>query len=353
MPASTAFRLRLFWTLQISGWLALVPAYIGINLIAGFPRELALLNSISRQAIGFLLTLVLWRIYRRWSLTHGSALRYGAAAAALSLAVTAIDAATVELLYVAFHLDSRSVPEVIRFFGAPLARLGIYAGWSLLYLAVQQFLDARDRSLQLARTEAAAREAELLVLRAQLNPHFLFNALNAIVAEADDNPAGVKAITRGLSDFLRFSLNQRDHFAPLREELAAIENYLSVERSRFEERLNWHIAVPPDLRTARVPCALLLPLVENAIKFGLQTSPARLELRVGAESDGDLITAFVENSGHWIEPDPSTPRSTGIGLANLRRRLELLCGAPARVDILFPPGFVRVEVTVPLESLTS
>ncbi|HEY9248887.1 MAG TPA: histidine kinase [Rariglobus sp.] len=346
-PAS--FRTRLFWTLQIGGWLTLVPVYIGINLMAGFSRELAFLNGFSRQVIGLLLTLVLWRIYRRWSFARGSVLRYGALAAALSLAATAVDFAIFKLVYATAYL---SLDETLTFpmlFGATMVRLGIYAGWSLLYLSVHQFLDARDQSLRIARAEVAMRDAELLVLRAQLNPHFLFNALNSIVAEADDNPAGVKTITRGLSDFLRFSLHQRDHFGRLGEELAAIENYLSVERSRFEERLNWRIEVPPALRTARVPCALLLPLVENAIKFGLQTSPAALELRVGAERRDGVLAAFVENSGRWIEPDPDSVRSTHIGLANLRRRLELLCGAQARVDISFPPGRVRVQVSVPLE----
>jgi hypothetical protein len=248
MLARSFSRSRLFWTLQIGGWLALVPAYIGLNLIAGFSRELACLNGVSRQLIGLLLTLALWRIYRRWSLTQGSALRYGATAAALSLVVTAIDFAVIQLLYPAFNLVPIKAPPFMMLFGATIVRLLIYAGWSLLYLGVRQFLDGRDRSVQLAQTEAAAREAELHLLRSQLNPHFLFNALNTIVGEADDNPAGVKNITRGLSDFLRFSLHQRDHFAPLGEELAAIKNYLTIQRTRFEERLRWHITVSPTLR---------------------------------------------------------------------------------------------------------
>jgi sensor histidine kinase YesM len=343
------FRSRLFWTLQIGGWLTLVPVYIGINLIAGFSRELALFNGFSRQVIGFLITLVLWRVYRHWSFARGSVFRYGAIAAALSLAATVVDFVIFKLIYATSDLNIQGIFTFPMLFAVTMIRLGVYAGWSILYLSFSQFIEARDQSLRIARAEVAMRDAELLVLRAQLNPHFLFNALNSIVGEADDNPAGVKTITRGLSDFLRFSLHQRDHFGRLGEELAAIENYLNVERSRFEERLNWRIEVPPALRTARVPCALLLPLVENAIKFGLQTSPGALELRVGAERSDRVLIAFVENSGHWIEPDPNSAQSTHIGLANLRRRLELLCGAQARVDISFPPGRVRVQVTVPSE----
>src|SRR5690606_31975710 len=114
---------------------------------------------------------------------------------------------------------------------------------------------------RLASAEIAARDAELQVLRAQLNPHFLFNALNTIAAEADDDPARVKAVTAGLSQLLRFSLQQREHFGVLGEEIAAVESYLAVERLRFEERLVWRTSFTPAARRARVPTALLLPLV--------------------------------------------------------------------------------------------
>jgi len=337
---------RLFWPLQIGGWLALIPAYIGINLMATRSVELSVFNGISRQVVGFLVTLLLWRIYRRWVVVPGGVLRYSVIAAALSVAATLIDVAGFELIRAAVNTAVVDELPLSLLIGASLVRLGIYGVWSILYLSLQQFLHARAHSLKLAQAEIAVRDAELMTLRAQLNPHFLFNALNTIVAEADDNPSGVKTITRGLSEFLRFSLRQREHFGALGEELAAIENYLHVERSRFEERLNWRITVAPSLRTARVPCALLLPLVENAIKFGLQTSPAALELHVGIECRDRLLIAFVENSGRWIEPSDDDD-STHIGLANLRRRVELLCGAPAHLLISHPPGRVRVEVGIP------
>jgi LytS/YehU family sensor histidine kinase len=96
-----------------------------------------------------------------------------------------------------------------------------------------------------------------------------------------------------------------------------------------------------------VPTALLLPLVENAIKHGGQTSARPLVLRLGADVRGEILEAFVENSGRWVEPDPHSRRSTGVGLANLRRRLSLLCGPRGVLTIAFPEGRVRASVTVP------
>ncbi|MBS0631189.1 MAG: histidine kinase [Verrucomicrobia bacterium] len=347
MLAFASNRSVFFWRLQIGGWLVLILPFTGMNLVAGFPPGFALLNGIFRQTVGFLLTLVLWRIYRHWSFRAESPWRYAATVLAFSLGATAADLGVFELLHSTLHLNFGADVSSLVLFGASVGRLALYLSWSVLFLTFQQVLDVRDRMLQVAGLEIAARDAELQMLRAQLNPHFLFNALNSIIAESEDNPRA-KAITLGLSDLLRFSLRQPGHFGVLGEELAVIDNYLHIERARFEERLKWQVAASPAACAAHVPCALLLPLVENAVKFGLRTSPQGLELRIGAELRDGIVTATVENSGHWIEPDPEAGRSTHIGLANLRRRLELLCGQSAGVAISTPPGFVRVEVRVPL-----
>lgn len=348
MLAPTLSRRRLFWLFHIGGWLALVPGFIGLNLLVGVNPATAVLNGVSRQALGFLLTLGLALIYRRWHWEEFSLWRHGLLAGVLSVAAMLVDLLLFEWLSDVLRLRSDFAPPHVVQISGSFGRICIYGSWSAIYLAVSHFLDLRARDLRLACIEIAARDAELQTLRSQLNPHFLFNALNSILAEADDNPERVKAITLSLSELLRFSLRQRDHFGSLGEELAAIENYLQVEHSRFEERVDWRIDATPAARLARVPTHLLLPLVENAIKYGLQTSPAPLHLRIGAGlCDDGAVAASVENSGRWVEPDPTATRSTGIGLPNLRRRLALLCGPQARVNISFPPGFVRVSLQVP------
>ncbi|HVU24505.1 MAG TPA: histidine kinase [Opitutus sp.] len=344
---SSAHR-KLFWSLQIGGWLALTAAFMGVNLLVVQSPGAAWFNGLFRQAVGFVLTLGLAGIYRHWRWENFSLWRHGTAVLGLCLLAMAIDLATSEAARALLHIHVVPSTQYSLQRAASIGRTLVYGGWSAVYLSLKYFVELRDRDLRLTQAEIAARDAELKSLRAQLNPHFLFNALNSILAEADDNPARVKAITLSLSDLLRFSLRQRDHLGRLDAEIAAIENYLKVERSRFEERLDWRIDVSPVARDATVPTSLLLPLVENAIKYGLKTSPAHLRIRVGATMSDGTLNAFVENSGQWIEPDPTLTRSTGIGLNNLRRRLALLCGPEGRVEISFPDGFVRVDLHVPV-----
>lgn len=350
MLSPTIPRRQIFWRLQIGGWLLLIPPFAALGVFASSTLPAALCLATLRQTEGFILTLGLWRIYRHWQWNTFSLRFHGTQVLLFSLTATFIDLVVTHLLRNTVELNFGTIPPDALQVAASIGRICVYLGWSVCYLALHFFLDLRDRDLRLAEAEIAARDAELHVLRAQLNPHFLFNALNSIFAEADDNPARVKAITLNLSELLRFSLRQRGHVGPLGAEIAAIENYLKVERSRFEERLQWRINASPAAREALVPTSLLLPLVENAIKYGLQTSPVRLEVTVSVELCDGTLSACVENSGHWLEPDPTATRSTGIGLANLRRRLILLCGPAAEVDISFPPGFVRVALRVPISS---
>lgn len=349
MFATTPSRERLFWTLHIGGWIALMPIFAAAGLLA-YDLYGAIFNAVFRQLAGFCLTLGLVRIYSRWAWEDFSLRRHGTQVVALSLAATAADLLIMEALRGAVELIAGLVPPSRIHIAAGIGRFCLYAAWSALYLSLRFFFDLRDRDLRLAQAQVAARDAELQVLRAQLNPHFLFNALNSILAEADDNPARVKAITLNLSELLRFSLRQQEHFGQLGAEVAAVENYLRVESSRFEERLDWKTEISAEARDAFVPTSLLIPLVENAIKYGLQTSPHPLRLNVSAVVRQGVLAASVENSGRWIDPDPTATRSTGIGLSNLRRRLALLCGPEARVDISFPDGSVRVDLLLPVSA---
>jgi LytS/YehU family sensor histidine kinase len=152
-----------------------------------------------------------------------------------------------------------------------------------------------------------------------------------------------------VSDYLRYSLSQRAHRAPLGDELAAMGNYLRVERmGRGEKKFDWAIEATVDAGTALAPTALVQPLVENAIKYGTRTSPLPLRIRVTAAVEGRELVVAVENSGRWLGPgEAGELASTGIGLANLRRRLALLCGPEAKLAVDTPGDRVRVEVRLP------
>ena len=160
----------------------------------------------------------------------------------------------------------------------------------------QQWQRERENSLQ---ATILAEKAQLEMLRYQLNPHFLFNALNSIRASVDEDKQRAKQMITQLSEFLRHSLlSGETKEIPLREEFEAVQNYLAIEKIRFEEKLEVEFDVEEKAKDFKVPCFLLNPLVENAIKHGLQTSPKPLKIKVSAKTDDQKLLLEVANSGN-------------------------------------------------------
>jgi LytS/YehU family sensor histidine kinase len=170
-----------------------------------------------------------------------------------------------------------------------------------------------------------------------------------------DDKEKVETLTQSLADYLRFSLNKSDEdHAPLEEELHALENYLHVEKIRFGENLVCRIDVDQEARSLNTPKHLVQPLLENAIKYGQQTSPMPLSILIHARlADGELHLT-VENTGSWVEPSSATSlgkeNGIGIGISNLRRRLHLIYGNLASLTYENSPQRVLARVTLPIVS---
>ena len=222
----------------------------------------------------------------------------------------------------------------------------LFVLWQVLYFLV---LGARRRRLAELRQSELTRTlqgAELRLLKAQLNPHFLFNSLNSVRALiADDPPRAQDAVTR-LARALRYTLGSaQDEFVTLEEELAMVDDYLSLEGLRLGERLTVARDVTPAARTARIPVMLLQGVVENAIKHGIAELPAGGEVRIAAELRDGALALQVDN------PRPAAPAAvagSGIGLRNAQERLRLLFGEAARLDLdLTRPQHARVRVVIP------
>jgi hypothetical protein len=344
---------RLFWLLQTGGWLLVIPVSAAMAFTIFTDPGTILFFTVVRQILGFVLTLVLWRLYVRWPPASFSISRHAWQIAAACLLASGADVlATHAWIRLA---DLPPLPDPIER-GTYFSRLALYVSWSALYFAIRQELESRNTEVRLARAEAANREAELQRLRSQVNPHFLFNALGSIIAQAETNPAAVAGTTRAVADYLRYSLSHGAHRAPLGEELEAMNSYLLVEAaSQGPERLQWNIHASDEARLASVPTALVQPLIENALKYGLRTSPPPLQLRVAAHVEAGVVILCVENTGRWITraPGEQSRDSTGIGLGNLKRRLELICGPAAKLDRSTPSGLVRLEVRLPFVAPTA
>ena len=177
-----------------------------------------------------------------------------------------------------------------------------------------------------------------------MNPHFLFNALNSIVAASRDHDA-VEKVTQDLADYLRFSLEPSQPLEPLSRELDALEKYLAIQQSRFGADLVCRISCEPETRSVAVPPMMIQPLLENAFHYGGQTSPMPLTVIVTASLCAGQLSVIVANSGSWVTPDPA--RSIGSGLQTLRKRLGLLLGPTATVEVVREEGWVKIVIRLP------
>jgi LytS/YehU family sensor histidine kinase len=163
------------------------------------------------------------------------------------------------------------------------------------------------------------------MLRYQMNPHFLFNSLNSIRALISENKKNAKTMVTELSEFLRYSLlSESCTEAPLSHEIEAIRHYYAIEKIRFEDRLEITFDIAPMAEEYPIISFLIHPLVENAVKYGMRTSPMPLKIHVTARADDHRLSVNVCNTGKWIEPgdySASGNIGTGTGLENVRKRL--------------------------------
>jgi signal transduction histidine kinase len=219
-----------------------------------------------------------------------------------------------------------------------------------LYDAQRGRLDAvtqalRDRELEHERARKMALEARLASLEARLQPHFMFNTLNAITALIQDNPDEAERTVERLAALLRFSLDATERgLVPLEHELKIVGDYVEIERTRFGDRLAWSMDVHPDVAGCEVPPLAVQTLVENGIKHAIAPRPSGGRLRVTAAPAGDRVVLSVWDDGPGFDADALRP---GHGLDILRGRLAARFGAEASLEIARRDGGTLVSVALP------
>ncbi|WP_229238428.1 sensor histidine kinase [Dyella amyloliquefaciens] len=204
----------------------------------------------------------------------------------------------------------------------------------------------RDERLRSSQLETQLVQSQLQTLRVQLQPHFLFNTLNAISALALADPVQARQMIARLSDFLRLTLEERHaQQVPLSREMEFLQCYLGIQQVRFQDRLTTHLDVATDTVRALVPNMILQPLVENALRHGLLDKTERGTLHIVTRRDGDSLLLRVDDDGIGLPPDG--PRD-GLGLGNTRTRLDMLFGSEATLELQSRAhGGTRVEMRFP------
>ena len=336
-------RKKTYWFFQITGWTAL-----GLNELLNYIpvtgwEDLLLLEVIVNIIFGILLTHTYRYIALRWNWTElpvmQLALRLLPAILIIASVLTAINV----------QLDK----QIIIFDDPQLAILNAFANfckyvlvWTLIYHMFHYFERRKEIEVEKIRIESSAKETEAKVLRAQLNPHFMFNALNSIRALILEDPdRAQKGITQ-LSNILRSSLlADRRRTVSLGEEMRTVDDYLALEKIRYEDRLEIRKNIYPDALGVQVPPMMLQTLVENAIKHGVSKPVKGGFVSIDAHVRNRALHLCISNTGVL-----ETTESGGFGLENTAHRLELLFGPEASFRIYQgSENVVCAEVVIPTE----
>jgi len=323
---------RWFWPLQGLGWLGYFILHFTAAMGDGKPLHYVT-ASLSVTACGFVITSLLRLGYRRlWGLPVP---RMAAAAIGLLVLATLVQMK----LYVAIafsYCDDCEIRSVFGYLWYFASTLYILLSWSALYFGIKIALQLQQQKEAALRARNAAHAAQIKMLRYQLNPHFLFNTLNAIsTLVLDDKRDTAYRMVASLSSFLRHSLDSDpEQQVTLMQEVDALNLYLGIEQVRFGDRLQMLVDVEPAARDALVPSLILQPLIENAIKYAISKREEGGRIELIARIDGDMLDLHLRDDGPGgVEADLAANGHSRVGLANTRERLRVLYGERQNLGI--------------------
>jgi two-component system, LytTR family, sensor kinase len=340
----------LFWIVNIA--LTTVQVYVMAQTSGRSPRLLGLLVFMTPSFMVWFASvpLIVRVLTRRFSFSSGRLLRSGAvhlvASVVIGLATQVVDTATM----------LRAEPAM-PFLPTLLGMARVWILWAMftywffivMVLAVRHYTTSRARQQRATELAAAVAKSQLAVLRTQLHPHFLFNALNSISSLVFDEPREAQRMIAQLAELLRATLDDGGLGSwPLRRELELLERYTAIEQVRFGDRLGVQIQCDAEALEAIVPSLLLQPLVENAILHGIQPSITGGTVRIAARRDGRWLHLVVDDDGVGFHNGATNGRAERVGLSNSRERLEKEFGDDQALEIAPAEGSgTEVQIRIP------
>jgi hypothetical protein len=345
-PPLSEHRLVSFWPLQMGGWL-LYGSTTAVSYIPFWDMRNALIYRAAILCSAFLASFIL-RLLCRFLWRRPTPLFSALLACSALSYVLGVGSAVVGT-WADTHIGNSTT--TVSWSGALANGVGaalILITWSTLYFGIKNYLSAQDREARLIASEASAREAQLQALRYQLQPHFLFNTLNAISAlVVSQQPETATETIAKLASLLRHALNSPEiHAITLREELGVVREYLSIEKVRFGSRLSVSFDISSESEEAEVPRFLLQPLVENAIRHGVARRSNGGNVAIHARVADRRLQITIENDKPEFATD-NHDQGHGVGLANTRSRLKALYGEDAIATTTQTERF-RIAVSIPL-----
>jgi two-component system, LytTR family, sensor kinase len=269
--------------------------------------------------------------------------------------VSAVDyVLSIGLLRRVFHLSGSAIQDFLDPFWLSVLFMsftGILTYWLVvgLYQSIHFYRAAMERQTLAAQLESRLSQAELENLKSQLHPHFLFNSLHTIGVLMQENVEAASHLLVSLGDLLRMALERRENEITLESELEFVGKYLEIEQTRFHDRLQVHMDIPPDFLAVYVPSLALQPLVENAIKHGISVDSTAGRLNIAAKLDNGKVRLCVRDDGPG--PAPASLLRFGVGLTNVQSRLKQLYGDGASLELIAGnPRGCEAILTIPLRS---
>ena len=341
-------RKRVYWLSQISGWALIsivnIVLYISFNELT-FSR---LLVTLYLSFTGICLTHIYRSIIRK---KDWLSLPLKQIIPRILFASIIIGVFIVILLYAVnifigvYHLSKFSAGAFI-FSSFNLSIVVLV--WVLIYFSVHYFENYKKAEIESLIWEAAVKDFELKTLKSQLNPHFMFNALNSIRALIQEDPNSAQTAVTKLSNILRYSLRiERMETVSLEDEMLTVEDYLALETVRFEERLRYKIKLDPVSKNVDIPPMMIQTLVENGIKHGVSKRREGGEIKITSEVIDSKLKIEIKNSGQ-IDAD-LLQKAKGFGISNTKHRLSLLYGGKAVFSIRnYSENEVIAELVIPI-----
>lgn len=350
------------WKLSLVGWTAygalhVIGSYVyGTSMRSGDAMSQALLYNFALAYSWALASLPLFSVARRNSFDRTRWTASLARHAAVCLVATAAIACFIVAWTRVFGLDDPRTPLIASFAMYFQDNLPVGPAVMALAHALQYYRRLRERQAESAALETRLAQAQLEILRSQLEPHFLFNTLNSIAALTRRDPEAAERMTLQLSSLLRVSLDCNGaQLVPLQQELRFLQSYLDIQQTRFQDRLRVRMAIDPGSLSLLVPSIMLQPLVENSIRHGIARSVAPGHLEISASKQGESLIIEIKDNGVGIANGAQTD-SLGFGLRNTRARLAQLYGdrhrfrlesrqgAGCRVTLELPAAPAALEV---------
>lgn len=337
---------RNFWIAQGIGWGLIAFSNFIVQYLAGLPLETLLLNSVAPFSIGFIVTTLFRNFikkynWKQWPLSKMILLILGSTIFQTTILLGLLLGVIAYFLGIG-EMDTPRILSNFFIFGF------ILLTWNLVYFIIHYFNNWHNSEIEKWKLAAEMKDAQLGSLKSQINPHFIFNAINNIRSLILEDKEKARDMLLNFSDLFRYSLKHTDNSTvKLQEEIEVVEQYLELLSIQFEHKLQYELNVDEDLKEMEIPPMILQILIENAVKHGISQNKEGGIIQIDIHQANDFFFLDVRNSGS-LKTTTSLGEKLGVGLENIKKRLELIYNGKANFQMSDNNNFVTASIKIPI-----